>query len=266
MSGSDRVNTGKPLETASLERVSATRALTTDVLARIWRWLDLDQTRAPSAVCHEFLRSFTLVHHVSISEDDLIDLFDPHQLQLNRVLNYVSNRFQHIRTLRVYFSCVTTSYFCNDSLQHRAVDPDCLCQLLSNCAPEIEELVISFPGVATRSAERALLGPRKHCAFCRKERSKLLRCGRCKCVSYCSKRCQKNHWRAIHRQECAAMRISGQKEANNKKLLYDPTHTIGRHPLRQLSLSSFVIPPSVLERLLGKLVRLEGPCVHGYIN
>ena len=41
----------------------------------------------------------------------------------------------------------------------------------------------------------------KQCAFCNKQLHKLLRCGRCKKVYYCSVQCQKPHWK-IHKKIC----------------------------------------------------------------
>lgn len=40
-----------------------------------------------------------------------------------------------------------------------------------------------------------------HKLFCRKD---LLDCSRCHKVQYCSKECQKGHWRHIHKQQCTA--------------------------------------------------------------
>lgn len=43
------------------------------------------------------------------------------------------------------------------------------------------------------------------CAACAKSGDeKLLSCSRCGAVKYCSKVCQRQHWRAVHRRECAA--------------------------------------------------------------
>ena len=41
----------------------------------------------------------------------------------------------------------------------------------------------------------------KQCAYCKKEREKLLQCGRCKCVYYCSIDCQRPHWNR-HKLTC----------------------------------------------------------------
>ena len=255
-----------------------------DILALIWTWLDLVDTRSPSTVCHAFLQAFTRVPDVSICEDDLMYTFEPpeddsssassdssgsddRRLQLHRVINYVSSRFRHIHTLRVSFTDVTPSYFHGDC--HRQ-DPDCLSRLLLSCAPELEELDIFFPSVTGNAVARALLGPPKECAFCQKKDfhySKMSACGACGCVYYCFKSCQRKHWRANHRRECASKRDAEYQEALHKKQvrerhLHDPVCTIARHPLRRLGLSNFFIPPPILKRLLGKLVGLQGACVY----
>ena len=78
MSVGDEVTATPPPANTSPQHVSsATRGLAADVWARIWPWLELDETRAPSVVCHEFLRSFTFVKHVSISEEHLMDKLKP---------------------------------------------------------------------------------------------------------------------------------------------------------------------------------------------
>ena len=246
-----------------------------DILPLIWKWLDLVDARAPSAVCHVFLHAFTRVHDVWIREGDLMDKFespeeDGHggkRLQLHHVFNYVSSRFLHIHTLRISFTDVTPSYFHGDF--HRQ-DPDCLSRLLLSCAPELEELDIFFPSVTGNAVARALLGPPKECAFCQKKDfhySKMSACGACGCVYYCFKSCQRKHWRANHRRECASKRDAEYQEALHKqqvrdRQLHDPVYTIARHPLRRLGLSNFFIPNPVLKRLLGKLVTLQG--AYGY--
>jgi hypothetical protein len=47
-------------------------------------------------------------------------------------------------------------------------------------------------------------GKLKRCFWCRQRFSSLLRCAGCKSVAYCSKDCQVGHWKAGHKQECAA--------------------------------------------------------------
>lgn len=42
---------------------------------------------------------------------------------------------------------------------------------------------------------------RKVCQSCLEHAEKLLRCGRCKTIRYCSKECQSKHWR-IHKDMC----------------------------------------------------------------
>ena len=41
----------------------------------------------------------------------------------------------------------------------------------------------------------------RKCAFCKANKSKLLRCGRCKAVYYCSVDCQRPHWKT-HKKIC----------------------------------------------------------------
>lgn len=41
----------------------------------------------------------------------------------------------------------------------------------------------------------------RKCAYCNKSDTKLLRCGRCKTTYYCSKECQKPHWKK-HKKVC----------------------------------------------------------------
>uniref|UniRef100_A0A8W8KZ01 phytol kinase n=1 Tax=Magallana gigas TaxID=29159 RepID=A0A8W8KZ01_MAGGI len=43
------------------------------------------------------------------------------------------------------------------------------------------------------------------CSFCGQRPTDLLRCSRCKEVCYCSKDCQKGHWREGHREHCVAV-------------------------------------------------------------
>ena len=252
-----------------------------DILAKIWTWLDLVDTRSPSTVSHAFLQAFTHVPDVLINEDDLMYTLEPAEddslsdgsdssssgsyvdkrLLLHRVFNYVSSRFRNIQTLRISFTDITPSYFHGDN--HRE-DPDCLARLLLNCAPCLEELDIFFPAVTGKAVARSLLGPPKQCAFCQKKDyhySKMSACGACGSVHYCVKSCQRKHWRANHSRECASKRTY--QEAMHKKQLqerrlHDPLCTIGRHPLRRLGLSNFYIPPMILQRLLGKLVGLQG--------
>ena len=199
----------------------AKRGLDIHVWASIWQWSKLVETRALCVVCHAFLRSFTLVQHVSISEDQLRNLESPYlepwrepdvRLRLHRVFNFVAKRFRHIRTLRVYFSLHSRANLLKSPYEQGVSDS--LARLLSSCAPELEELVIYFPDAAPERAKKMLLGPR---------------------------------------DEYTA------KNAARMEQLHDPVHTIGRHPLRRLCLS-IPIPTPILNRLLGKLKHLQGFC------
>lgn len=40
------------------------------------------------------------------------------------------------------------------------------------------------------------------CSFCEEESPDLLKCSRCKEVYYCSRDCQRGHWREGHREDC----------------------------------------------------------------
>lgn len=42
----------------------------------------------------------------------------------------------------------------------------------------------------------------RKCAGCQHDFDSLLRCSRCNSVEYCSKECQKVHWKAQHRRDC----------------------------------------------------------------
>lgn len=44
------------------------------------------------------------------------------------------------------------------------------------------------------------------CAMCLRVGVKLYRCAGCNAVGYCSKECQKQHWKAAHKQNCKDMK------------------------------------------------------------
>lgn len=52
------------------------------------------------------------------------------------------------------------------------------------------------------------------CGFCGAEKENLSKCSRCKCVYYCSKECQKSHWKA-HKPKC---KTTSEIPAANEKL------------------------------------------------
>ena len=47
------------------------------------------------------------------------------------------------------------------------------------------------------------------------KRSKLKLCAGCRKISYCSKECQEEHWRKVHRQHCKI--FSGRRKNSNDK-------------------------------------------------
>jgi hypothetical protein len=47
------------------------------------------------------------------------------------------------------------------------------------------------------------LAPQGKCAFCGKQKEKLLACGKCKKVKYCGADCQRKHWKT-HKGQCSA--------------------------------------------------------------
>ena len=54
------------------------------------------------------------------------------------------------------------------------------------------------------------------CSFCGEQEMDLLRCGRCKSVFYCSKVCQKQHWKKGHKERCKAMSSQGKQSIIDK--------------------------------------------------
>ncbi|KAF4039231.1 MYND finger [Phytophthora infestans] len=45
------------------------------------------------------------------------------------------------------------------------------------------------------------------CSACQASGIKMSRCGQCKWAAYCSKTCQRDHWRTGHRQMCAKLKV-----------------------------------------------------------
>lgn len=75
--------------------------------------------------------------------------------------------------------------------------------------PGDEDLVITpDPGVAQIrtgvAIGEAMKG--KKCDKCQGEFHSLLSCSGCKTVRYCGQECQKAHWKAQHRHDCARMK------------------------------------------------------------
>ncbi|KAG7392976.1 hypothetical protein PHYPSEUDO_013464 [Phytophthora pseudosyringae] len=51
------------------------------------------------------------------------------------------------------------------------------------------------------------MAPGSVCSACQATDKPLSRCSRCKWAAYCSKTCQRGHWRAGHRQMCAKLKV-----------------------------------------------------------
>ncbi|ETI51142.1 hypothetical protein F442_05510 [Phytophthora nicotianae P10297] len=45
------------------------------------------------------------------------------------------------------------------------------------------------------------------CSACQASSKALSRCGQCKWTAYCSKKCQRDHWKAGHRQICSKLKV-----------------------------------------------------------
>jgi len=46
----------------------------------------------------------------------------------------------------------------------------------------------------------------KSCNYCRNENTELFKCGNCKCIYYCSKKCQKEDWK-FHKNNCGLFNV-----------------------------------------------------------
>lgn len=55
------------------------------------------------------------------------------------------------------------------------------------------------------------------CSYCSQRSLNLLRCSRCKEMYYCSRECQRGHWREGHRDHCVSLNNQGK---NRKTDLY----------------------------------------------
>ena len=49
------------------------------------------------------------------------------------------------------------------------------------------------------------------CSYCGEQELDLLRCSECKSEFYCSKICQKQHWKKGHKERCKAMSGQGKQ-------------------------------------------------------
>lgn len=80
---------------------------------------------------------------------------------------------------------------------------DFLPQLLSSLNSILEETeeASAFAVVQPESATGVLV---RHCAMCgiNEEQKRLMRCARCQMKWYCSKTCQREHWKLGHKLYC----------------------------------------------------------------
>ena len=56
--------------------------------------------------------------------------------------------------------------------------------------------------VAKAAAKAAAKARRKVCVNCGGVFEKTQQCSRCKQVRYCSEKCQRSHWKSVHKKEC----------------------------------------------------------------
>lgn len=54
------------------------------------------------------------------------------------------------------------------------------------------------------------------CSYCGEQELDLLRCSQCKSEFYCSKICQKQHWKKGHKESCKAMSGQGKQSKIDK--------------------------------------------------
>jgi hypothetical protein len=79
-------------------------------------------------------------------------------------------------------------------------------------------------GFRTDIKRACAMGRRGVCHNCqehrRQEQEKLLKCGACKKVFYCSKECQKTHWKqGGHREECSKLKGDRKEEQQKRKAI-----------------------------------------------
>ena len=60
---------------------------------------------------------------------------------------------------------------------------------------------VDYPGVKIKMQHNSTCS---NCRSAESETTKLLACARCWCVHYCSKECQRLHWKSIHKKLCIA--------------------------------------------------------------
>uniref|UniRef100_K1R9X6 Uncharacterized protein n=1 Tax=Magallana gigas TaxID=29159 RepID=K1R9X6_MAGGI len=95
---------------------------------------------------------------------------------------------------------------------------------------------------------------RNVCSFCGEESPDLLKCSRCKEMYYCSRDCQRGHWREGHREDCKEeIKYTGKTCDSERREIY----------------ASFYLPnddPSPYFRWFdvvpGNFIAILSPCIH----
>jgi hypothetical protein len=82
--------------------------------------------------------------------------------------------------------------------------PECYARTHKECQDIYKSAGKLLPTKEARKEHRAVNANRSSCANCKKQRAdvaKLMTCGRCKLVWYCSQKCQRKHWKE-HKKMC----------------------------------------------------------------
>lgn len=84
----------------------------------------------------------------------------------------------------------------------------------SICASLVKAVVSQYSGKGPHIVPAQRLGgsltppvttsttPHNACAYCQKKGEKLMMCGKCKIVRYCSRDCQVSHFKKGHKNDC----------------------------------------------------------------